>query len=148
MENKTKRKLLTIAVALVTVFVLIGALIVFLKSNSRGGLIGEDTKEFAQSANPLSTNSPLPNRNEVSNRSIFVEVVSPKDGATLNSFQVKLVGKTLPNADVFVNDQEVKVNANGEFSIELTLDEGENIVSVVANDENGNYAEKEITLNL
>lgn len=148
MENKTKRKLLTIVATLVALFVLVGGFVVFVKNNSQEGLAVEDAKDVAQEANPLSTDSQLVSKDDTSSKIIFVEIVSPKDGVTLSSPLVKLVGKTIPNADVFVNDEEVKVNANGEFSIELTLDEGENIISVIANDENGNYAEKEITLNL
>jgi hypothetical protein len=43
-----------------------------------------------------------------------------------------------------VNDQELTSNADGSFSTTVLLDEGENYISVVAYDEVGNSAEREL----
>jgi hypothetical protein len=55
-------------------------------------------------------------------------------------------GKTSANAEVFVNDKEAKADASGSFSIAIVLDEGENIISVAANDASGNYASQDLTV--
>ena len=34
----------------------------------------------------------------------------------------------------------------GNFSVNYNLDEGENLLTIVANDQAGNYAEKEMTV--
>ena len=59
---------------------------------------------------------------------------------------VTVTGKSFPYAEVFINDTEIKADASGNFTAPVTLDEGENIISVMANDENGNSAEQEITV--
>lgn len=75
---------------------------------------------------------------------ITLTVTSPANNATVTSGTVIVRGKTVPNADVFVNDAETKADASGNFSASLTLDEGENPIVVVANDTNGDTAEQNI----
>lgn len=77
---------------------------------------------------------------------ISLNIISPQDGAVVTSASVTASGKTVPKADVIINDIELKANAQGNFSTTIILDEGENTITVVANDENGNFAEKEITV--
>lgn len=59
----------------------------------------------------------------------------------------KVSGKTKANAEVFVNEKELKADANGNFSTNLVLDEGENFIVVSVNDEDGNTAEENLTVN-
>ena len=81
-------------------------------------------------------------------KTIFLQIDQPKNNETVATAIITLIGKTLPNASVFVNEQELKANANGDFSTKITLDEGENDVYVVAADDFGNSAEKDIIVNL
>lgn len=93
-------------------------------------------------ATPSTISSPKvtsPNYQEIP-----LEILSPKDQAFVSSDRITVSGKTKPKSDVVVNDQEIKADNNGNFSTQVTLDEGENIIGIVAYDENGNYAEKEI----
>jgi hypothetical protein len=53
-------------------------------------------------------------------------------------------GVTSPKADVFVNDSEVTADAQGNFTTQITLDEGENTLVVTSNDASGSFAEKDI----
>lgn len=71
---------------------------------------------------------------------------APTDGSTTKSASVTVRGKTLPGADVFVNENEMKADAQGNFSSTITLDEGENVIYVTANDVNGNYAEQGLSI--
>ncbi len=75
---------------------------------------------------------------------LALTISQPQDKEILTTNQVTVKGKTKANAEVFVNDTELKADASGNFSALLTLDEGENYITVVANDELGNFAEKEI----
>lgn len=79
---------------------------------------------------------------------IGLTVTSPENGTTLSSTNVNVKGKTSPNADVFVNDQFGKADVNGNFSISLGLDEGQNQIVIDANDADGNVAEKTLTVNV
>lgn len=73
-----------------------------------------------------------------------ITVASPEHGAVVGSMIIAITGTTTPNADVFINDTELKADSSGNFTADLTLDEGENVISVASNDADGNYAEKEI----
>ena len=78
--------------------------------------------------------------------SLSLQIISPSDGSVVTSSYITLRGKTVAQADVFVNDTETVADANGDFSVGLTLDEGENPIIVVANDANGNVGEVEVTI--
>jgi hypothetical protein len=77
---------------------------------------------------------------------ISLTITSPKDGETLGSTNATVKGKTVANAEVFVNDVVGKADANGNFSINVALDEGDNQIVVSANDANGNAAEQSISV--
>lgn len=72
--------------------------------------------------------------------------ISPSDQSTVTSPYITLRGKTVAQGEVFVNDRETVADAQGNFSVQLTLDEGENPIMIVANDASGNVGEIEITL--
>lgn len=82
----------------------------------------------------------------VTSSKILLTITSPLDGATLDSTNVTVKGKTSPKADVFVNDQEGTADANGNFSISIGLDEGSNLVTVSANDAEGNVSQKDLNI--
>ena len=94
---------------------------------------------------PFSTVAPIVTGAAVV-RDIALTITTPTSGQIVTSDQLTVEGKTSPGADIFVNDAETKANAAGLFSVKLTLEEGENYILIVANDVNGNYAEKEITV--
>ena len=73
--------------------------------------------------------------------SLTLSVASPTDGSQVTSPTVIVKGKTLPNAEVFVNDVSGIADTDGNFSIATTLDEGENTVIIGVNDADGNVAE-------
>lgn len=77
---------------------------------------------------------------------ISLTITSPKEGETLDSTNATVKGKTVASAEVFVNDAVGKADANGNFSINVALDEGENQIVVSANDANGNAAEQTINV--
>ena len=96
----------------------------------------------------------LPKPTDISQRSvtelekIFLQINEPKDNMTVNNQAITVIGKTISNGFVFVNDQEFKADSNGSFSTTVILDEGENYILVVVSDEYGNSLEKDIVINL
>ena len=65
--------------------------------------------------------------------SLSVEIISPMDGAELTESPITISGTVSdPEATVTVNDEEVEVAADGSFSAEVELSEGENPIEAVA----------------
>lgn len=85
--------------------------------------------------------SPVPTVSEIP-----LTVSSPPPGATVKKSILTVSGKTAPRAEVMVNEAEIVANAKGNFSVNVTLDEGENVILVTANDAEGNFAEQELTV--
>jgi hypothetical protein len=75
---------------------------------------------------------------------ISLTISSPFNGSTVTTSKATVKGKTLPKAEVFANEAEGLADANGNFSLSVSLDDGENSIIVTAVDENGNVAEKEV----
>lgn len=115
--------------------VLVGALVVGYTKGGYKNTMGGAT------VTPQNSSSSLPPAKEIS-----LTISSPANGATVTSPTVTVRGKTVPKADVSVNDKDVVADANGNFSAIITLDDGENTIVVVASDANGNNTEKELAV--
>ncbi len=79
---------------------------------------------------------------------IFLQIDEPKNNITVNNPIINITGKTIANGFVFINEQELKADINGKFTTGTTLEEGENYILIVASDDFGNSAEKDILVNL
>ena len=77
---------------------------------------------------------------------LTLAIISPADKSTVKSATLVVKGKTSPKAEVFVNDSEGIADENGNFSLTITLDEGDNPVIVMANDAEGNVAEQDLNI--
>ncbi|OGK16678.1 hypothetical protein A2774_00050 [Candidatus Roizmanbacteria bacterium RIFCSPHIGHO2_01_FULL_39_12c] len=77
---------------------------------------------------------------------ITLVIQNPADGAMVTDSSLTVSGVTDANAEVFVNEFELEADEEGNFSQELTLEEGENIIVITAVDEAGNFAERELTV--
>lgn len=97
---------------------------------------------------PTQTNQGETTTQNKSQKGIFLEINYPTNGITVNQPTITLTGKTIPGAEVFVNDLQLKAKNDGSFSTTVNLEEGENVLTVIANDNQGNYLEKEITVYL
>lgn len=77
---------------------------------------------------------------------LYLEVISPVDVSSVSNSSITVSGKTEANVEIFINENELKADLQGNFSAALTLEEGENIIVVTASDDEGNYAEKTVTV--
>lgn len=75
-----------------------------------------------------------------------LSVSQPQNGITVKNAQIKVIGKTTPNAEVFVNNTDTFADAKGNFSADYTLEEGENYILVGATDSLGKFSEKELVV--
>ncbi len=75
---------------------------------------------------------------------LTLALISPANGSTVKTQVILVKGKTLANAEVFVNEIDAKADANGNFSVSYTLEEGENYLVIGANSTQGAYRETEV----
>jgi hypothetical protein len=73
-------------------------------------------------------------------------IASPQHLSTVSTPSVVIKGTTSPKAEVFVNDKDLIADSKGNFSVTVNLDEGENTISVSANDADGNFAAEDIVV--
>ncbi|MBM3942308.1 MAG: hypothetical protein FJ316_05195 [SAR202 cluster bacterium] len=67
----------------------------------------------------------------------ILDVSSPADESVVTKSPVDVAGKAAPDAVVTVNGQVVEVDANGRFNVQVTLEEGPNVIEVLASDFSG-----------
>lgn len=137
-----KKTALIFTLCLAVIVVLAGAFRVY--NNRRGGVDTGSNVNTTRESNQ--TGSPIPTAMEESTKKVALTLDSPTDGQTVTSPTLTISGITSPLAEVFVNDTETKADSKGRFSTRVTLDEGENIIVVTVNDQEGNFVEKEITV--
>lgn len=73
-----------------------------------------------------------------------LEISSPDSDITVENETLLVSGKTDDQTRVTVNDKEVKVNSEGEFESEYTLNEGKNLIVIKANRANNQSKETQI----
>lgn len=74
----------------------------------------------------------------------ILEVFEPEDGKTQQGERkIKISGKTEPQAQVLVNDSRAPVSLDGNFSLDYSLNDGENILIIKAIDPAQNFEEIE-----
>ncbi|MFH1601895.1 MAG: Ig-like domain-containing protein [Candidatus Shapirobacteria bacterium] len=77
-----------------------------------------------------------------------LEITAPEDKSTVYSQTVEVKGiSESENIKITVNDRLVVIEKEGEFTYPYELSQGENKITVVAEDLAGNQTEKELTVN-
>lgn len=71
-----------------------------------------------------------------------LEITEPADRTTVNNPEVTIKGKTDKEVFIRVNGLPVVVNAQGDFDATVRLKEGENIITIEAEDIAGNFESK------
>jgi hypothetical protein len=90
---------------------------------------------------PEALQSPIPTVTQIP-----LTITSPANNSSLTSPTLIIKGITSPKADIFVNDSQVIADAQGNFTVQVTLDEGENFLVITANDAAGNYSEQDVSV--
>ncbi|MBI4329051.1 MAG: hypothetical protein HY685_04200 [Chloroflexi bacterium] len=68
---------------------------------------------------------------------VILELLSPQDGAMVETGAVRVFGKARPDAIVGIEGVPVEVREDGTFQRDLPLEEGSNIIEVAASDLSG-----------
>lgn len=123
----------------IAIIFLVGAGAFFLATQAKVKQLIVPSANYTQSSGVNSTLPP-------SSQTMFLTISSPKNGEVLTASTTEVKGKTVGGSEVFINDQETKADSNGNFSVLINLDEGENIINIIANDKDGAFKEEEITV--
>ena len=70
--------------------------------------------------------------------SLWLQVLSPQDETVINLPQVDVIGSAPAGTVVSINEEILIVGDDQQFKITVSLDEGPNLIEIVASDENGN----------
>ncbi|MFZ5845610.1 MAG: hypothetical protein ACOY0S_04035 [Patescibacteria group bacterium] len=125
--------------------VIMGGALVYALAQKREALrppqqpLGETSTTLSVSPTPTGSGA-------ASFKEISLTITAPANGATVRSPKVVVRGKTVARAEIFVNEVETVADERGNFSATITLEEGENYILVVATDEQGQVAEKELVV--
>ncbi len=68
----------------------------------------------------------------------FLTVTQPADNSIIDADKVEVMGCTSPRAVVSVNGELAEVDEEGNFTMMVVLEEGPNIIEVIASDLEGN----------
>ena len=69
---------------------------------------------------------------------LFLTVMQPIDESLINNNEVNVIGNTLPGAVVSINGILADVDEEGNFETTISLEEGPNLIEVIASDQEGN----------
>lgn len=92
---------------------------------------------------PPPTSTPTPTPTEAAaltpgeDERLFIEIAEPADESVVSTGTVAVRGSTTADAVVSVNGVVVEVDAQGSFEAIVTLEEGPNLIEVVASDLTG-----------
>ena len=77
-----------------------------------------------------------------SNEGVFtIQIIEPEDNAVSSESTITVKGRTSPEAVVSIGDYVLIADAEGNFSANIALEEGPNVLDIIASDNNGNEAE-------
>jgi hypothetical protein len=69
---------------------------------------------------------------------LWLQVLAPLDEAVVNTPQVDVTGSAPAGAVVSIDDEILIVGSDQQFKTTVMLDEGPNLIEVIASDESGN----------
>ena len=137
--NKTTRLLLISATALALLAVACSG------SDPTATLVPTQTPVPTATVSPTPTATPEPTSTPTETATpeptlpteLFLEMITPADESVVNQATIFVRGRTTPDAVVSIDGETIGVNAQGEFSVELSLQEGPNIIEIAVSNLTG-----------
>ncbi|HBG73832.1 MAG: hypothetical protein A2X25_01020 [Chloroflexi bacterium GWB2_49_20] len=77
---------------------------------------------------------------------LSIQLYSPQDEEVFNVSQIEVSGKAPVETVISINDQIVVVSETGDFSVPVSLEEGPNIIELIASDLDGNELDIVLTV--
>jgi hypothetical protein len=75
-----------------------------------------------------------------------IQLFSPQDEEVFDVPQIEVSGKAPVGTVISINDQIIVVSGNGDFSVPVLLEEGPNVIELVASDLDGNELDIMLTV--
>ncbi|MBA7665027.1 hypothetical protein ES703_73093 [subsurface metagenome] len=97
-------------------------------------------------AEPIPTPTPTPEPTPAPKPEFFLTVTEPTDNSIINADKVEVMGRTTPGAIVSVNGELADVDGEGNFTMMVVLEEGPNIIEVIASDLEGNEESRTLVI--
>ena len=99
---------------------------------------------------PTPTPTPVPSPSTtaptITPVSLFLTILEPANESIVETSTVIIRGKTVADAIISVNGEPVDVGTSGNFSWQVTLDEGPNVFDIIATDEDGNEVDAQLVI--
>jgi len=95
-------------------------------------------EEVTPPPTPTPTPTPKPEPTPTPKPEFFLTVTQPADDSIINADKVEVRGRTTRGAIVSVNGELAEVDEEGNFTMMVVLEEGPNIIEVIASDLEGN----------
>jgi hypothetical protein len=77
---------------------------------------------------------------------LWLQIVAPLDEAVVNTLQVDVTGSAPAGTVITINDEILIVGSDQQFRTTVLLDEGLNLIEIVASDESGNETSVLLTI--
>ena len=88
----------------------------------------------------------VPPYSEYTSGKLWLHLVSPKDDDTVTESLINVTGQAPAETVISLNDDIFLVPADGNFSIPVALDEGPNVIELVASNTEGDEIELVLTV--
>ncbi len=80
------------------------------------------------------------------NPSIPVRIDEPQDDAVVQASLLQIKGEANPGTVLSINDEIVLVDSSRKFSAQIQLDEGLNVIEIIASDDQGNQESRYLSI--
>jgi hypothetical protein len=77
---------------------------------------------------------------EAGETNFVLDIVEPADNSVVEARELEIKGHTIPEATVSINGDLTFADSDGLFEITIILEEGPNIIEIIASDDEGNEA--------
>ncbi len=96
---------------------------------------------------PATAPAPVPSQPPVTaGTELKLTVTEPPDNSIVSTSEIEIKGVTSPGAVISANDEFETADSQGYFAITVPLDEGPNIIDLVASDASGNETSLTLTV--
>jgi hypothetical protein len=112
---------------------------------------GPDTNPASpvpQSNTPVTNIQPTPTFMDASGPTgtLWLQVFSPLDEAVINTAQVEVIGSAPTGTVLSINDEIILVGDDEQFKAAVSLEEGPNLIEIIASDIDGNESSLLLTV--
>lgn len=83
----------------------------------------------------------IPSRSSYETGTPILSIDYPPDGLITTNSILQISGRILPGYNLYIDEKEVEIEITGKFTHQVILNPGENLITFLAIDENGNKTE-------